>query len=91
MCPHSYRGKALENQQIVASLSDELEKKGPLDSATVSVEPSPNSKESADKLGTEHRQRIKAMVGNSAAIEVEGRGKLPRSTGKARRIIDRRE
>ena len=87
---------AIEEQVLnVSGLSPhfliELEKKGPLDSVTVSVEPSPNSNRSADKLGTELRQRIKAMVGISAAIEVKGRGKLPRSAGKARRVIDRRE
>ena len=87
---------AIEEQVLsVSGLSPhyliEVEREGPLDSVTVSVEPSPNERISADKLRTELRQRIKAMVGISAAIQVKGRGELPRSGGKAKRVIDRRE
>lgn len=87
---------AIEEQVLsVSGLSPhyliEVEKEGPLDAVTVSVEPSANASLSADKVRTELRQRIKSLVGISAAIQVKGRGELPRSSGKATRVIDRRE
>ena len=68
----------------------EVEKDGNLDSVTVSVEPGPNAARPASTLSAELGQRIKAMIGISAAVHVRQRGQLPRSAGKANRVIDRR-
>ena len=86
---------AIEEQVLsVSGLSPhflvEVGREGPLDSVTISVEPGPDVGRPPDRLRTELRQRIKAMVGITAAVEVRGRGELPRSEGKARRVIDRR-
>ena len=87
---------AIEEQVLsVTGLSPhyliEVERDGILDSVTVSVELSPNATQPTQTLRTELGQRIKAMVGISVAVEVKGRGELPRSGGKATRVIDRRK
>ena len=69
----------------------EVEREGILDSVKVSVELSPKATQPNETLRTELGQRIKAMVGISVDVEVKGRGELPRSGGKANRVIDRRE
>jgi len=67
----------------------ELHKKGNMDSIQVNCE---RSETSIDKqnLGNELRKRIKDMIGISADINVLDEGQVPRSEGKAARVIDLR-
>jgi phenylacetate-CoA ligase len=70
----------------------ELERDGPLDRMTVRVELKADRPDRASEAGAraalEHA--IKSYVGISATVVVEQPGTIERSTGKARRVIDRR-
>ncbi len=68
----------------------ELCKKGNLDDVTVSVETIPNTDRNTDTVCKELQHKIKSMVGISATIQVKEPGQLPRSEGKAKRVIDTR-
>ena len=86
---------AIEEQVLsVAGLSPhyliEVSKSGHLDVVTVSVERRPDAPQGAAALGSELRQKIKAMLGISTCVQIRNSGELPRSEGKARRVIDRR-
>ncbi len=71
----------------------ELAKDGPLDSMTVRVEAAPGREDDDQRaaLAALLGENIKQNVGISAAIDVTLVGAVDRSTGKAVRIIDRRE
>lgn len=70
----------------------EVEKKGNMDSVKVSVEiDSENNGNDTDQLAKTLSHRIKSFIGISAAIEIHPPGALPRSEGKAKRVIDRRK
>ena len=86
---------AIEEQILsVAGLAPhyliEVDKSGSLDVVTVSVERRPDSTQDAAALGSELRHKIKAMLGISTAVQIKDSGELPRSQGKAIRVIDRR-
>ena len=68
----------------------ELEKRGNLDFVTVSVERRPDAGQDAETLRLKLKERIKGMLGISANVEIKSAGALPRSQGKAVRVIDRR-
>ena len=68
----------------------EVHKSGHLDVVTVSVERRPDAPLDVAALGSELRQKIKAMLGISTAVQIKDSGELPRSQGKAIRVIDRR-
>jgi len=70
----------------------ELDRKGNLDHMTIKVElcsgaPADQGRETAAAL----QKRIKAHIGVSCVVTVEGEGGIPRSEGKAKRVIDRRK
>ncbi len=75
----------------------ELRKDGPMDTLTVRVEmkldhvglvtPDPNIREHAQQLA----HAIKTLIGVSAKIVIEPVGKIERSMGKAKRVIDLRK
>ena len=86
---------AIEEQVLsVAGLSPhyliEVDKSGHLDVVTVSVERRPDAPQDAAALGAELRHKIKAMLGISTSVQIRNPGELPRSQGKAKRVIDRR-
>ncbi len=86
---------AIEEQVLsVAGLSPhyliEVSKSGHLDVVTVSVERCPDAPQDSAALGSELRHKIKAMLGISTSVQIRNSGELPRSEGKARRVIDRR-
>ena len=86
---------AIEEQVLsVAGLSPhyliEVDKSGHLDVVTVSVERRPDAPQDAAALGAELRHKIKAMLGISTSVQIRNPGELPRSQGKAIRVIDRR-
>ena len=69
----------------------ELSKDGNLDVMTVNVETTEGADTAAgEKAADELKHRIKSYIGVSARILVHGSGGIPRSEGKARRIIDNR-
>jgi len=70
----------------------ELRKEGHLDAIEVNVELSGSAEpsRSADAEKT-LRHKIKSYVGVSASIKVHPHGAIPRSEGKARRVVDKRK
>lgn len=69
----------------------ELHKQGNMDSVTIHVEPAEGR--NADGAATaegELRALIKSFIGISAAIKLHPVGSIPRSEGKAKRVIDKR-
>ena len=68
----------------------EVDKSGYLDVITVSVERRPDAPQDAAALGSELRHKFKAMLGISTSVQIKNSGELPRSQGKAIRVIDRR-
>ncbi|MCP5088688.1 MAG: phenylacetate--CoA ligase [Rhodobacteraceae bacterium] len=68
-------------------------KEGPLESMGVDVEVSPEVGQDAQVLAAkaaEVRHQIKSIIGVSCDVTVKGPGEIPRSEGKAVRVIDQR-
>ena len=59
---------------------------------TVHVEcrPSANDENSKARIAKELTHHIKSIIGISTLVNVKAPGELPRSSGKAQRIIDNR-
>ncbi len=69
----------------------EINKKGNMDSVKIMTEgKTVLSKETADRSGKELQQKIKSLIGISASINVGEPNAIPRSEGKAKRVIDHR-
>ena len=64
----------------------ELSRPGRLDEVRLLVERRPGSEDDGSGLA----ERIKALIGLSVVVETRPEGSLPRSTGKAQRVIDLR-
>ncbi len=87
---------AIEEQVLsVAGLTPhyliEVDRRGNLDEVRVSVERRPDAVPEADVLRAELTGRIKDLLGISVQAEIRNAGDLPRSQGKAQRVIDRRK
>ncbi len=67
----------------------EVERQGNLDQLSVQVEATDDSQEN-DARCKELQQKIKGLIGVSAHIKLQAAGSIPRSEGKAKRVIDRR-
>jgi phenylacetate-CoA ligase len=70
----------------------ELKRVGRLDEMTVHVEPMAGVNDNAQlvHLAAELKRRVKDQAGLSVAVKLHETGQVPRSEGKAVRIIDRR-
>ena len=69
----------------------EVSRNGNLDEFMVAVERNPDTDAALSRTAAADLQcRIKDLVGVSAKIEVRDPGAIPRSEGKARRVIDKR-
>ena len=66
----------------------DLYKDGVMDAMTVRVEPLPH--QSGDGLGENLQRQIKDLIGVSARVVVGDPGSVPRSEGKAVRVVDKR-
>ena len=78
--------KLAPHYQIVIS------REGNMDLMTVNVEAKANqSDEQSHLLATELQQKVKRMVGVSSRVNVLNVGGIPRSEGKAQRVIDNRK
>ena len=70
----------------------ELRKEGHLDAIEVNVELSARTHpEGADDAEQALRHRIKSYIGVSASVRVHPNGGIPRSEGKAKRVVDNRK
>jgi len=70
----------------------ELSKKGHLDAMAINVETTaPADADTVARTTAELTHRIKTFIGVSATVQVHQPGGIPRSEGKAKRIIDKRE
>jgi phenylacetate-CoA ligase len=68
-----------------------VSREGNLDQLTVLVERDPaTAAADCDAIAGSLRQAIKDLVGVSTAVEVREPGEIPRSAGKAVRVIDER-
>lgn len=86
---------AIEEQILsVAGLAPhyliEVDRRSNLDEATLSVERRAGAMAEPEALRAELARRIKDLLGISAQVEIRNAGELPRSQGKAQRVIDRR-
>jgi phenylacetate-CoA ligase len=63
-----------------------------MDELAVLVELKPESASEAEKEAAAHelQHHIKALIGISTTVQVGPSGSIERSTGKAKRIVDRR-
>ena len=70
----------------------ELHKAGPMDAMRVMVESDPNSADDASRSAAEAAlvKRVKDLVGVSCEVSVKEPGGVPRSQGKAVRVVDNR-
>jgi phenylacetate-CoA ligase len=68
----------------------ELSRGGRLDEMSVRVERAPGAEGAAEAAARELQHHIKSVVGVSARVTVCEPGALPRSEGKAKRVIDKR-
>lgn len=68
----------------------QVDRKGNMDNVLVRVEAKESSTDTTT-IATELTQKIKTFIGISVSVDVAEPGKLPRSEGKAIRVIDNRE
>ena len=68
----------------------EVGKEGHLDVIEINVELNPEGGQDAETAAGHLKQRIKSYIGISASIRVHEPGGIPRSEGKARRVVDKR-
>jgi phenylacetate-CoA ligase len=70
----------------------ELTREGRMDEVTVHVEARPDHNDAAERASTAALlcHHVKEIVGVTVRVAVADPGKLERSAGKARRVIDRR-
>ncbi len=68
----------------------EVAKEGHLDVIEINVELNPATGSDPEEAAGHLRQRIKSYIGISASVRVHEPGGIPRSEGKARRVVDKR-
>ncbi|MEX2524370.1 MAG: phenylacetate--CoA ligase PaaK [Gammaproteobacteria bacterium] len=90
--PTQIEEQILSVPELAPHYQIELSKRGHLDQVTISVEYvsaiSPEGK--TEKWSRQLSERIKMHIGISAEVEIAPPGSLPRSEGKAKRVIDKR-
>jgi phenylacetate-CoA ligase len=69
----------------------ELSKQGKLDAIEINVELAGNGSGSKEDAAAALRNRIKSYIGVSASVRVHDPGGIPRSEGKAKRVVDKRK
>jgi phenylacetate-CoA ligase len=68
-----------------------LTREGALDSMTVEVEPEPGFAGDPARKGEEVTHHIKSLIGVTCSVVLKAPGEVPRSQGKAVRVVDRRK
>ena len=79
----------LQKPELSPHYQIELNRAGNMDEVTLHVEEKPDAND-AQAQASDLQQRIKNLVGISCRMQVHSSGGLPRSEGKAKRVIDRR-
>ena len=70
----------------------EVNKQGNMDQVTINIEPNNHlSSRDEDSITRDLQHKVKTMIGISSKIVVHRPGELPRSEGKAKRVIDNRK
>jgi len=67
-----------------------LTREGALDEITIEVEPEPDFRGDRFKKADEVTHHIKSLIGVTCKVVVKAEGEVPRSQGKAVRVVDRR-
>ena len=91
--PSLIEEQILRERELAPHYQIELRKDGQLDAITVQVEIKPGVADSAHRrtrLAAAVAQHIKTYIGISAGVVVVEAGAVPRSQGKAQRVVDRR-
>ncbi|GAA3532979.1 phenylacetate--CoA ligase PaaK [Zobellella aerophila] len=90
--PTQVEEQLLKFSQLTPHYQLEVSRQGHLDSLRVKVELR-HDHASADphSLAYQLKHRIKAMIGISTQVDIVGEGQLPRSEGKAVRVVDLRK
>ncbi|GHA21558.1 phenylacetate--CoA ligase PaaK [Oceanisphaera arctica] len=90
--PSQIEEQILQFSQLTPHYQLEVSRHGHMDSLRVKVELRTDHA-SADLHSLEHhiKHRIKAMIGISTQIDIVAEGQLPRSAGKAQRVLDLRK
>ena len=87
--PTQIEEQVLAVNGLAAHYQIELNKEGNLDSMQINCEAAHASADRSS-LAEQLQNRIKDFIGISAKINILGEGEIPRSQGKAQRVIDRR-
>jgi phenylacetate-CoA ligase len=90
--PTQIEEQILAIEQLAPHFQLEIRREGHLDAVTVLVElrPEADTDAHAEAARGTLRQRIKSLVGISCEVRTGGPGTVPRSQGKAQRVVDRR-
>ncbi|MDH3377168.1 MAG: phenylacetate--CoA ligase [Gammaproteobacteria bacterium] len=81
----------LKQEDLAPHYQLELSRSGNLDALAVNVEIKPGvSTQASDRVAAELQHNIKAFIGVSTKINILGEGEIPRSQGKAQRVVDNR-
>lgn len=89
--PSQVESQILEIKGLSPHYLIEIDKQGNMDTVKVNVEVAPNNQVlSHDQLAKTLNSKIKTFIGISTNIEIVQPNQLPRSEGKAKRVIDYR-
>jgi phenylacetate-CoA ligase len=91
--PTQVEEQILTVEQLSPHFQLEITREGNLDAVTVMVELRPHSvtEEHAESARRMLRHRIKSLIGISCDVRTGPPGSVPRSQGKAQRVVDRRK
>lgn len=89
--PTQIEEQILQVPHLVPNYEILVTKKGHMDTLHIRTEMCHNCTIQANQLAQELMKRIKTMIGISVTVEVVTEATLPRSEGKAKRVIDMRQ
>lgn len=89
--PTQIEEQILQVPSLVPNYEILVAKKGHMDTLHIRTEMCHNCDQQAQQLAKQLMQRIKTMIGISVTVEVVNELTLPRSEGKAKRVIDMRQ
>ena len=89
--PTQIEEQILSIEQLAPHYLIEVCKEGNLDKVTIKVEANKKLSDNEHEFVIKELQhKVKAMIGISSSVVIEAIGSLPRSEGKAKRVIDKR-
>ncbi|MHA3052658.1 phenylacetate--CoA ligase PaaK [Acinetobacter sp. ANC 4640] len=89
--PTQIEEQILKIPQLIPNYEIHVSKKGHMDTLHIRTEMSQYTQTAALQLAQELQHKIKTMVGVSVTVEILAETMLPRSEGKAKRVIDLRK